>query len=172
MIYKKIPAKRYEKTLRFIKQHIPQKSRILDLGTSNDFSEVMRNNKFEVFNTSGEDLDIEFDIVKDKKFDVVTAFEIFEHMVCPFNVLRSIKAKKLIASVPLKLWFANAYWGGNDWDKHYHEFEKRQFHMLLEKSGWQIKAAEQWTSPTKKIGIRPLLRYITPRYYIVYCIRN
>jgi len=172
MIYKKIPAKRYEKTLRFLKQYISENSHVLDLGTPNEFSEIMRKNKYQVINTKGEDLDLEFEVVKNEHIDVVTAFEIFEHMVCPFNVLRAIKAKKLIASVPLKLWFSNAYWGKNSWDKHYHEFEKRQFHMLLEKSGWQIISSEQWTSPTKKIGIRPLLRYITPRYYIVYCIRN
>ena len=115
-----MPTKRYEKTLRFLKHYIPEKSRILDLGTSNEFSEIMRNNKYEVFNTHGDDLDIQYEIVKEEKFDVVTAFEIFEHMVCPFNLLRSIKAKKLIASVPLKLWFTNAYWGENDWYKYYH----------------------------------------------------
>ena len=172
MIYKNIPEKRFRKTLQFLKRYIPEKSCILDLGTPNQFSETMRKNEYEVINTSGEDLDLEYEIVKDEKIDAVTAFEIFEHMVCPFNLLRSIKAKKLIAWVPLKLWFTSAYWGENNWDKHYHEFEKKQFHMLLEKSGWQIIEAEQWTSPVKKIGIRPLLRYFTPRYYIVYCVKN
>jgi hypothetical protein len=32
--------------------------------------------------------------------------------------------------------------------------------------------AQLWTSPDpNKIGLRPLLRYFTPRYYIVYCER-
>ena len=60
----------------------------------------------------------------------------------------------------------------DDWDKHYHEFEVKQFQFLLEKAGWTIKAQELWTSPDpKKMGIRPLLRYFTPRYCIVYCER-
>ena len=80
---------------------------------------------------------------------------------------------KLIASVPLKLWFAEAYWNeSDDWDKHYHEFEKKQFNFLLEKTGWKVKDSELWTSPgTNKLGFRTLLRYFTPRYYIVYCER-
>ena len=95
-------------------------------------------------------------------------------MLAPFNILKSISSKSLIASVPLKLWFSSAYWNENDdWDKHYHEFEPKQFKFLLEKSGWIIKDFELWTSPdNSKIGIRPLLRNFYKRYYIVYCERN
>ena len=102
---------------------------------------------------------------------MVTAFEIFEHMLAPFNILRNIQAKELIASVPLKLWFANAYWNNNDdWDKHYHEFEIKQFNFLLEKTGWRIDAYETWKSYHNfTFGIRPILRMFTDRYYIVYC---
>jgi hypothetical protein len=57
------------------------------------------------------------------------------------------------------------------WDRHYHEFEDWQFDWLLEKTGWKIMARGKWTNPTKKIGIRPLLRWFTPRYYIVYAER-
>ena len=50
--------------------------------------------------------------------DLITSFEIFEHMLAPFNILRELKTDKLIASVPLKLWFTDAYWNdNNDWDK-------------------------------------------------------
>jgi hypothetical protein len=58
------------------------------------------------------------------------------------------------------------------WDRHYHEFEDWQFDWLLEKSNWKIEKKEKWTSPIKKIGFRPLLRTITPRYYIVYATKN
>jgi len=104
----------------------------------------------------------------------VTAFEIFEHLLAPYNILKELKCNKLIASIPLKLWFARAYWNeSDDWDKHYHEFEPKQFQFLLEKTGWKIKDSEFWTSPDQnKIGVRPLLRYFYPRYYIVYCERN
>ena len=94
-------------------------------------------------------------------------------MLAPFNILRQIKANRMIASVPLKLWFADAYWNEtDDRDKHYHEFEIKQFNFLLEKTGWKIIDSESWR-PYKKIGfgIRPFLRMITNRYYIVYCER-
>ncbi len=107
------------------------------------------------------------------KAEVVTAYEILEHLVSPFNVLRTVKAKKLVASIPLKLWFANAYRSKEDpWDRHYHEFEDWQFDWLLDKAGWEIKDRYKWTHPVKKIGFRPLLRQFTPRYYIVYAERK
>ena len=124
---------------------------------------------FKVENTTGEDLDENVTTIETSNADVITAFEIFEHLLSPYTVLKSIKAKKLVASVPLKLWFAPAYRSKTDtWDRHYHEFEDWQFDWLLEKAGWKIKAREKWTNPTKKLGIRPILRRFTPRYYIVY----
>lgn len=166
--------KRYNRTLAFLRKHIDTNSKILDLGTENPFSVIMKEAGFEVFNTEGENLDTSYEKYVDYGVDVVTAFEIFEHMFAPFNILRELKTKKLIASIPLKLWFASAYWNEkDDWDKHYHEFEKKQFDFLLEKTGWEIKDSELWTSSDwKKIGIRPILRHFTPRYYIVYCERK
>lgn len=165
---------RFDKTLAFMKRHTPAPLRLLDLGPANPFSETMTLNGYHVSNTDqGTDLDIDFEMVKDSGFELVTAFEIFEHMVSPFPLLRAIAAPKLIASVPLKLWFADAYWNEADpFDRHFHEFEPRQFDMLLEKAGWHIQAREKWISPPENFGIRPLLRYITPRYYIVYCTRK
>lgn len=129
----------------------------------------MQGEGYTVGNTSGEDLDLDMSAVAQSSADVVTAFEIFEHMVAPFNVLRAIKAGKLVASIPLRLWFAPAYRSKTDpWDRHYHEFETWQFDWLLNKAGWEIKDRETWTNPVKKLGIRPFLRSITPRYYIVY----
>ena len=162
---------RHEKTLDFLSKHCAPQVKILDLGTPNNLSKLMEQRGYQVSNTQGENLDLDYDSVLNTEIDIVTAFEIFEHMLAPFHVLRSIKAKKLIASVPLKLWFANAYWNEeDDWDKHYHEFEEKQFNFLLKKSGWKIIASERWI-PYKQIkfGIRPFLRMITDRYYIVYC---
>jgi hypothetical protein len=158
----KIHQKRYNKTLAFMDKHLKQGSSILDLGTPNPFTPQLISAGYRVTNTAGENLDDDF-----------KAFEIFEHLFAPYNILKEIKSKRLIASVPLKLWFAEAYWNEkDDWDKHYHEFEKKQFDLLLEKTGWKIVDAQLWTSPDpNKIGLRPLLRYFTPRYYIVYCER-
>ena len=168
-MYNKIPHRRYNLTLAFLKKNLPSPATILDLGVRNPFSEIMEANGYKVLNTEGEDLDLLPDIVKKHDVDAVTAFEIFEHLIAPFNVLREIESKKLIATVPLKLWFSNAYQSKTDmWDRHYHEFEDWQFDWLLDKSGWKIKDKEQWTSPVNKIGFRPLLRKFTPRYYFVF----
>ncbi len=165
---------RYDKTMKFLIESVPAHSNVLDLGIENLFSELMKEEGFSVTNTQKNvDLDLEFEIVKNPEFDVVTAFEIFEHMVAPFNLLREISAKYLVASVPLKLWFANAYWNDDDpWDRHYHEFEPKQFDMLLEKSGWKINNSQKWVSKTGAIGVRPILRNFFPRYYIVFCERK
>ena len=167
------PNKRYRHTLQFLQEHVSPPSTILDLGVRNPFSEIMEEAGYKVSNTAGEDLDLNPGIVAESSAEVVTAFEIFEHLVAPFNVLREIKADKLIASVPLRLWFSSAYKSRTDpWDRHFHEFEDWQFDWLLEKAGWTILKREKWTNPVNKIGVRPLLRRFTPRYYAVYAERK
>src|SRR5690554_6445912 len=95
------PKKRYRHTLKFLNETISKEDKILDLGIPNPFSEILLKEGFSITNTSGEDLDIYTDCVNTKEFVVVTAFEIFEHLVSPFTILKEIKAKKLVASVPL-----------------------------------------------------------------------
>lgn len=169
MYEKNFPNKRYKETIEFLGSVVPAPATILDLGVRNPFSEVMEAHGYTVTNTSGEDLDVETEAVKNSSAQIVTAFEIFEHLVAPFNVLRDIKADQLVTSVPLRLWFSPAYRSKTDqWDRHYHEFEDWQFDWLLEKAGWEIKKRHKWTNPVKKIGLRPLLRKFTPRYYAVY----
>ena len=169
----KFPHKRYKLTLDFLKKHIPVSDSILDLGVENPFTKVMQEHHFQVKNTIGEDLDEDTSALLNANVHVITAFEIFEHLLSPYTVLKDIKAKKLVASVPLKLWFSSAYRSKTDpWDRHYHEFEDWQFDWLLEKTGWKIIDRKKWTNPTKKIGFRPILRWFTPRYYIVYAERQ
>ena len=172
MYEKTFPNKRFGHTLEFLQKHISPSESILDLGVENPFSKIMLEQGYNVTNTTGEDLDLDYSNVTNSEAEVITAFEIFEHMLAPFNILKEIKAKKLVASIPLNLWFAPAYRSKTDaWDRHYHEFEDWQFNWLLEKSGWIIKDSAKWTNPINKIGLRPLLRKVTPRYYIVYAER-
>jgi hypothetical protein len=166
------PKKRYNHTVEFLQSVLPAPARILDLGVRNELSEILETYGYTVFNTHGEDLDFDYKIVKNYEVDAVTSFEVFEHLLAPFNVLNAIKANKLITTVPLKLWFAKAYRNKNDeWDQHFHEFEDWQFDWLLEKSGWKIRNTEKWTSPINKIGFRPILRNYVPRFYAVYAER-
>lgn len=161
--------KRYKHTLEFLQKVLPAPATILDLGTRNVFSEIMEKNGYTVYNTDGEDLDLLPETVKKYNVDAVTAFEIFEHLVAPFNVMQEITAARLITTIPLNLWFAKAYQSKIDeWDRHFHEFEDWQFDWLLKKAGWQVKETQKWTSPINKVGFRPILRKYTPRYYAVY----
>ena len=169
MYEKTFPNKRFKHTLDFLKKHISPSETILDLGVDNPFSKIMKSEGYSVKNTTGEDLDKDQSVFSSDQQDVVTAFEIFEHLLNPYTILNEIKSDKLLISIPLRLWFSSAYRSKTDmWDRHYHEFEDWQLDWLLEKTGWKIIDREKFTHPVKKIGFRPLLRYFTPRYYIVY----
>ena len=163
------PNKRFRYTLAFLERHISTSEKILDLGVENPFSDIMRKEGFSVTNTSGEDLDNDQTALRNGDYNAVTAFEIFEHLLNPYTVLQNIKTRKLLISIPMRLWFSLAYRSKTDlWDRHYHEFEDWQLDWLLEKTGWKIIDRQKWTNPVKRFGIRPLLRYFTNRYYIVY----
>ena len=164
-----VHQKRFQKTLVFLNQNIDKGSHILDLGVENPLSELMKAHGHKVENTQGEDLDENQTVLVNSKAEVVTAFEVLEHLLSPYQVLKSIKAKKLVVSVPLSLWFSGAYRSKTDMrDRHFHEFEDWQFNWLLEKTGWKIMASQKWINPPESFGVRSLLRYFTPRHYIVY----
>ncbi len=134
----KLKLDRYNRSVNFIKTNVGTNVPILDLGIRNSLSEYIESKGFKVINTDGENLDDEFLKYADRDVELITAFKIFEHMLAPYNFLKHVKTKKLVASVPLKLWFTSAYWNDeDDWDKHYHEFEKKQFDFLLKQAGWK-----------------------------------
>ncbi len=164
-----VHQKRFQKTLAFLNQNIDKRSHILDLGVQNPMSELMKASGYKVENTQGEDLDEDQTGLINSNAEVATAFEILEHLLSPYQVLKSIRAKKLVASVPLRIWFSSAYRSKTDLrDRHFHEFEDWQFNWLLEKTGWKIVASQKWINPPESFGIRSLLRYFIPRHYIVY----
>ena len=172
-MYKVYPQKRYNETLALLKQFAKPTDKILDLGIKNPFTDVMLENGFDVKNTNGDDLDYYYKDLQNYDANFVTALEILEHLVNPMEVLRNLPGDQLLATVPMRLWFSPAYRNQNDpRDVHYHEFEDWQFDMLMEKAGWEVKHRHQWTHPSNKLGIRPLLRRITPRYYAIYAERK
>lgn len=167
------PNKRFKHTLEFLRKHISVNEKILDLGIENPFSKIMLQQGFDVTNTTGEDLDENQNAIQKSDATITTAFEIFEHLLNPYTILKEIKSDKLFISIPLRLWFSPAYRNKTDlWDRHYHEFEDWQLDWLLEKTGWNIIDRQKWSNPVKKFGIRPLLRRFTNRYYIVYAERK
>ena len=173
MYEKTYPNKRFKLTLEFLQKHVATSETILDLGVENPFSKIMKEAGFLVQNTAGEDLDINQNSLQTANTNVTTAFEIFEHLLNPYTILKEIKSEKIFISIPMRLWFSPAYRSKTDmWDRHYHEFEDWQFDWLLEKTGWKIIDRQKWTNPVKKFGIRPFLRLFTNRYYIVYAERK
>jgi hypothetical protein len=163
---------RYARTLEFLLGSVQPPATVLDLGATNPMAERLKEKGFTVFNTSG-DLDAEPEVVRGLEVDIVTAFEILEHLVAPYNVLSALPGKRLFVTVPLRLWFASAYRNPADpWDRHFHEFEDWQFDWLLEKAGWNVVRRMKWPAPTGWLGFRPLLRRFTDRYYAVEAVRS
>ena len=80
--------KRHLKTLDFLNKHIDPASYILDLGIKNPLSELMQAHGYKVENTQGEDLDEDQKGLTNSKAEVVTAFEILEHLLSPYQALK------------------------------------------------------------------------------------
>lgn len=147
------PSKRFKRTIQFVSKHISKDESLLDLGVKNPLSSLLIQEGYRVKNTNGEDLDQELRAIMEENYTTVTAFEILEHLLNPYGILKNIKASKIVISVPLRLWFAPAYRSKTDIrDRHYHEFEDWQLEWLLEKTGWKIMATEKFTHPVKKSG--------------------
>lgn len=94
------PSKRKQQTLAFIKRHSKPCS-ILDLGVRNPFSEILKNEGYQVKNTKGEDLHFNRSEILKSNSTVTTAFEIFKHLLSPFEVTRYIQSEYLFTSAPL-----------------------------------------------------------------------
>lgn len=164
--------RRYRLTLRFMERTLPPPADILDLGEPNPLGMQLEQRGYRVRNTDF-DLDRTPEKLSGLHAEVVTAFEILEHLLNPLGVLEQLRSERLFASVPLRLWFSSAYRNPNDpRDRHFHEFEEWQFDWLLDHAGWEIIRREKWTNPVRKAGIRPLLRLFTPRWYVVEAVRR
>ena len=57
----KLLKKRYDKTLSFLNRNVKKGSKILDLGTENPFSLIMKEDGYQVENTQGENLDTDYE---------------------------------------------------------------------------------------------------------------
>lgn len=172
--------RRHRLTLELIHKYSGMnKLEIIDMGHANELSALMKKS-YNVSHHISED----FDLFKPdiKKCDAYTSFEVLEHLLNPFEFLLNLNADTLIATVPLRLWFAKAYRGDlreDEFDEHYHEFEPWQFRKLLEKTGWTITHEEFWTNPPSfkeilrgQVGFRSILRLFTKRYMAVVAVRN
>ncbi len=80
MYEKTYPKQRFKITMDFLLEHISKDAKILDLGVENPLSVLMKEEGFTVQNTTGEDLDENQEALEKTDYDVLTAFEIFEHL--------------------------------------------------------------------------------------------
>src|SRR3989337_2150777 len=131
----------------------------------NYLSHKMKRRGFEVVNTNY-DLDLEPEKLEKEFYNVVTAFEILEHLIEPAQVLKRLSGK-LLASVPLTVWFSSPHWTTAPYEQHYQEFHPQQFDKLLRYCGWVIVEKKK-VRIVKRFGIRQILSLIFPRYYFVY----
>lgn len=157
--------RRFKKTLDLMQRIIPKDATIYDMGHENNFTPYIKAAGYEVSNNI---TDFDFDESQTEimqlsgKARYCISFEILEHLLNPYAVLKSVKSEFLLVTVPLNVWFSNAYWGAER-DRHFHEFEQRQFLWLLDATGWQVIEKGTWKI-TDKIGIRPFFRLFFPSY--------
>ena len=146
-------------------ENIPIKSTILDLGVEGELSRILSQAGYKVKNTDF-DLDLYPERLQKIESDVVTGFEILEHLLEPAQVLKNITAKEIVVSVPLMRMFEKTYWNKEDqYDQHYHEFETFQFDKLLRYCNYEIICSDKWKSYSSVLG---RMIYRQPKFYIVY----
>ena len=80
----KTHERRFSNSLKFLHAASPPPARILDLGTPNELGRRMQLAGYEVTNTEGDLEQVTTPLGEDA--DLVTAFEILEHLVSPYNV--------------------------------------------------------------------------------------
>jgi hypothetical protein len=77
---------------------------------------------------------------------VVTAFEIFEHLLNPYTILSEINPINFHIYTNAFVVFTSYRSKTDMWDRHYHEFEDWQSGWLW-KTGWKIIDRQKWTNP-------------------------
>jgi SAM-dependent methyltransferase len=156
---------RWEKTLKFINKDYSC-SRGLDLGDRTPFTDKLE----DVFGCPFDNTDIDLDVgFLDGSYDIVTAFEIIEHLFNPLHCLLQVHkvlkdGGRLYLSTPKgKPYFL--------WSKdHFHEMSYGSLEALLKRAGFEIirqtlfRVRPMWFYFT---GIRPLFRGIFEKFWLL-----
>ena len=156
---------RWEKTLKFLETNKNIENG-LDIGGRTDFTEKLESLYKCSFNNTAIDLDTES---LSGQYDIITAFEIIEHLFNPLHFLLQIKSiiKKngtLYLSTPKgKPYFL--------WSKdHFHEMGYERLFSLIDRSGFKIiRKKEIRIQPFYfyLTGFRPILRFIFEKHLIL-----
>ena len=162
---------RYVKTRELLKKYYFEGAKILDLGANNVMRSRLQNHFQTVIHGTG-NLDLNKEELNYNYEDIITSFEVFEHLYNLFPLLREIKKSGalLICSVPLRFPFSKQYWTDDYHDRHYNEFEERQFFWILKEAGFEILEFEKWYWKFNFVGVRPFLRsFLSPSWVAVVC---
>jgi len=147
---------RWKKSLDFIGDNYSFKN-ALDIGDRSGLTAMMES-KYQIkfYNTKG---DLDF-VRLDGRYDLITSFEIIEHLFNPLYHLTEVKGAlsengKIILSTPLAK--PRVLWA----KKHFHEMSIKSIKALFEASGFKIIRQEIFRVHPFIFyfsGVRPLLR--------------
>ena len=166
---------RKKKTLELMKAANIEKA--FDLGDDSPMRKYLQENGFHLSNLpGGKDLNkVNFSSNwqwENFSTSTFTAFEVLERIFSPYHLLISAQPEKIICTVPLKIPFVPIHWSSDKRDRHYHEFEEKQFIWMLEEAGYQVVKKERWYYTGLPVGIRTILRYLFPSWLAVIAIRK
>lgn len=155
---------RWKKTITFLKV-VPDASRGLDIGQRSSFTTQLESFFDCPFDTTKVDLDVE---PLAGRYDVVTCFEIIEHLFNPLHLLLQIRkvmppAGRLYLSTPSGK--PHFLWSSS----HYHEMLFRSIKALFDRAGFSILRKQKittfpWWFYFK--GVRPLMRAVFERTWL------
>ena len=156
---------RWQKTLKFLEENDAINNG-LDIGDRTDFTTKLEKFYKCSFNNTDIDLDVE---QLSGNYDIVTAFEIVEHLFNPLHFLLQIKNilnedGTLYLSTPKgKPYFL--------WSKeHFHEMGYKRLFSLIDRAGFKIiRKKEIRIQPIYFYftGIRPILRFFFEKHLIL-----
>ena len=155
---------RWDKTLEFMGMSQKFKS-ALDIGDRTGLTEMMENEYSISFDNTKGDLD---SLELKGKYDLVTSFEVLEHLFNPLFNLVQIKNilnpnGRLILSTPLAK--PRILWS----EEHFHEMSKNSIQALFEAAGLKVLRENHFRVYPVTFyfkGIRPLLRLIYDKIQI------
>ena len=155
---------RWEKTLEFMGSRKNIKS-ALDIGDRTDLTEMMEDKYGVKFDNTQGDLD---KIELKGNYDLVTSFEVLEHLFNPLFNLVQIKNilntnGRLILSTPLAK--PRMLWS----EEHFHEMSKNSIQALFEAAGLKVLRENYFRVYPVTFyfkGVRPLLRLIYDKIQI------
>lgn len=115
-------------------------------------------------------------------FDVVTTWQVIEHMHDPLATLRELKrvtkpgGTLLLSTINVdtpERWLTGQYWGGWEIPRHLVFFSTRSLRAMVEKAGWRIQSISYQTSPNAIIhGIDRWIKTRWPRSHAAWAGRR